>query len=62
MPSATPKMPSRPDVSDTPTCLQPNPSAANIGRTPQVRPSLFNMPTPDTPYGRLLNVIYPFIT
>lgn len=26
--------------------------------TPQPRPALFNMPTPETPYGRLLNVIF----
>jgi hypothetical protein len=52
-------MPPRAAVSDTPTCLQPNLiSASNIGRTPQARPALFNMPTPDTPYGRLLNVMF----
>lgn len=56
-PSVTPVMPQPPAAFDSPMCMQPSSSGTNtVGRTPQPRTTLFNMPTPDTPYGRLLNV------
>ncbi|KAK4018542.1 hypothetical protein OUZ56_000592 [Daphnia magna] len=55
-PSVTPVMPQPPAAFDSPMCMQPSSSGTNtVGRTPQPRTTLFNMPTPDTPYGRLLN-------
>jgi hypothetical protein len=40
--------------------LQTSNGTKSFGISPTPRPALSNMPTPETPYGRLLNVMSPY--